>query len=257
MLALIGLGLGKGDISIKAAEFLKKADNIMYEEYTANIQEGYIEEISKMSGKEPEKISRKDLEDNVKATVKKAKSAEVALLFPGDPLVATTHHIIMDEAAAQGIRTAVFHAPSIFTAAIGESGLDIYKFGPTATIPKFSRNYRPTSFIELIKRNYDNGQHTLVLFDVGEDTGSSMKTAEAVSILTEAMKLESVEFADTKAIMISDIGRKGQKIAYLDINSITRTHGHSNDSKTQMACMIIPSKMSFAEEHAVLRHAAR
>ena len=38
-----------------------------------------------------------------------------------------------------GVKLSIAYLP----AAIGESGLDIYKFGPTATIPRISERYKP------------------------------------------------------------------------------------------------------------------
>ncbi len=249
MLILIGLGLGKGDISAKALESIKKADSVFYEEYTASIEEGYIEWISKTTGKELKKIPRTSMEDNLKETVIKAKDSDIAILVPGDPLIATTHHILVEEAASKNIKTQIFHAPSIFTAAIGESGLDIYKFGPTATIPKFSKNYKPVSFINTIRKNLSNGQHTLILFDVTEE-GTSISAETAVSTLLEHGK--GAVGPETKIILISDIGKEGQNVSYAEISGILTGQ---KSRKTGSACMILPAGMSFAEEHAVSMHA--
>ena len=249
MLYLIGLGLDSGDLSIKAVECLRKADNILYEGYTASIISDYINEIAVLAGKEPRKLSRADLEDHIKDTVSMAKADNVAILFPGDPLVATTHHIIIEEAKRQGIGVSVIHAPSIFTAAIGESGLDIYKFGPTATIPRVSERYRPTSFINVIRKNLENKQHTLVLFDVTEEKGLSIGAQEAIPTLLEAGN--GVVTQDTKAIFMADIGRKEQRIEYASLKEIAEL---SKNRNIRSACLALPSEMSFAEKRAVESH---
>lgn len=249
MLYMIGLGLDIDDLTLKAVERLKKADKILYEEYTASITPDYIHKIATISGKEPIKIQRADLEDHIKKTVSMAKGSNMAILFPGDALVATTHHIILEEAASQGIEIEIIHAPSIFTAAIGESGLDIYKFGPTATIPRISERYKPTSFVDVIRKNLGNGQHTLVLLDVTPEKGSSIGAEEAIPTLLNAGSNTVTE--ETMAIFMADIGRKEQFIAYAklkEIAALSKNHG------IRSACLIIPSNMSFAEKRAVEMH---
>ena len=47
----------------------------------------------------------------------------------------------------------VVHSNSVLTAAIGESGLDFYRFGAIATIPKWSAHYTPVSFYETLQKN--------------------------------------------------------------------------------------------------------
>lgn len=249
MLYLIGLGLDSGDLSIKALEFLRKADSILYEGYTASITQEYINEIALLANKEPRKISRADLEDRVKDTVSMAKEGSIAILFPGDPLVATTHHIIIEEAKHQGISVSVVHAPSIFTAAIGESGLDIYKFGPTATIPRVSEKYKPTSFINVIRKNLENKQHTLILFDVTEEKGISIGASEAIPTLLEAGK--GTVNLDTRAVFMADIGRKEQQLTYASLKEIAEL---SKKGNIRSACIALPSDMSFAEKRAVESH---
>ena len=249
MLYLIGLGLDSGDLPIKAVELLRKADSILYEGYTASITQEYINEIAVLAGKEPKKISRTDLEDHVKSTVSMAKEDTIAILFPGDPLVATTHHIIIEEAKSQEVKVSIIHASSIFTAAIGESGLDIYKFGPTATVPRVSEKYKPTSFVNVIKKNLENKQHTLVLFDVTEEKGVSIGASEAIPTLLEAGK--GTVSRDTKAVFMADIGRKEERIAYAPLKEIAEL---SKNGKIRSACLVIPSEMSFAEKRAVESH---
>ena len=141
MIALIGIGLGARDISVKSIDFIRSADTVIMDSYTSTIGKESIDFIIKETGKEPKKEPRSAFEDNLKDTVKMARDKSMAILVIGDPLIATTHHIILDEARKQGIKTAVFHSASIFSAAIGESGLDIYKFGPSTTVPFFRDGY--------------------------------------------------------------------------------------------------------------------
>src|SRR5271157_5613324 len=98
MLFLIGLGLSFKDVSLRAMDAIKAADVLLLEPYTSFLPEGYVDFIEKEAGKKAVPLTRQDLEDDVKATVEGMKGKDVALLVPGDPLVATTHHLILNTA---------------------------------------------------------------------------------------------------------------------------------------------------------------
>ena len=177
-----------------------------------------------------------------------AKEKDVALLIPGDPLVATTHHLIVNTARKLEIGVEVFHSASAFTAAIGESGLDIYKFGPTVTIPFWFENYRPTSFLDVIRRNLDNKEHTLVLLDIDQKAHHPMSIGEAVGIL-ESAEREShsgTVRSDLKVVIIANAGREGQEIRYVSIGEIGDDIKNSLSRKA--IALVVPAQMSFAEE---------
>lgn len=251
MLSLIGLGLEKGDISIRAMDCLKNADVILIERYTLPTPKEYVDYLEKETGKSIHEITRSSLEDEVKTTLEQAQNYKLAILVSGDPLIATTHHIILEAARKMGIETEVYHAPSIFTAAIGESGLDIYKFGPTATIPSWSEKYEPTSFLEIIDRNLKNSQHTLVLLDVDPINKRTLSVEEAIEILKKADERKDYGLFEneTKILILCDISSEKQKIVYCDIND--SRIGEALSSETRRTALIIPSGLSFAEEELV------
>lgn len=252
MLLLIGLGLDTKDLSVRALEELKNADEILLETYTSFIPKSYTSFLQKHAGKKLVFISRQALEDNVKAMVAKAKKAKVAILFPGDPLVATTHSIILDEANSQGIKFKIFHAPSIFSAAIGESGLDFYRFGPTVTIPFWFEKYKPTSFLDAINTNLKNHQHTLLLLDIDQTNKRPMKIEEALEIVKKAQLKNGKSAVQIISILIlANVGRKDQKIKYLRVSDVdTKLIKELNGS---VLSIIIPSHMSFAEKESLKR----
>src|SRR5271155_5851991 len=103
MLLLVGLGLGTKDLSERALEEIKKADELLLETYTAFIPNDYAAYLEKQTGKRPVPIQRKDLEDDLVQTVARAKGKNIAILVLGDPLIATTHSIILNEAHKQKI----------------------------------------------------------------------------------------------------------------------------------------------------------
>lgn len=247
MLALIGIGLDTKDISVRALEFLKSTDTVYADRYTSVIGQQSLDFIKKESGKEIKTVTRSDLEEKVKTTIKQAKNSDMAILVVGDPLVATTHHIILDEAARQGISTKVFHAPSIFSAGIGESGLDIYKFGPTTTVPFWSEHYKPTSFMDVLSKNLSNSEHTLMLLDIDQAKGTPMSIKQAVEILNNSNK-EKVLRPDTMVMVLADIGRGSQTISFTEFSRLESLSDRI-DGKT--LSIIVPTALNFAEEEAV------
>lgn len=248
MLALIGIGLDTKDISIKALDFLKNADIILYDGYTSIINPGATEFIAEYTGKNITPVKRSDLEEKVAATIKGAASKDMVILVIGDPLVATTHHIILQEARKNGIKTKIFHSSSVFSAAIGESGLDIYKFGPTATIPFWAKNYKPTSFVDVISKNITNGQHTLVLLDIEQKTGRPMSLKEAYDTLISSIGPDAKLGKDTSVIVLGDLGRDTQTSAYTKISRLADADARF---KGKTICIIVPGKTSFAEDEEV------
>ncbi len=160
MLYLIGLGLwDEKDISLKGLEIAKKCDKVFIEKYTS-FWKGNLKSL----GIKVEELKRKDLEDNINKILKDAKKKDVALLVPGDPLIATTHISILVEAKKKNIRTKIIHSSSIFSA-LGETGLQIYKFGKISTIP-FCYSKSPYKILE---ENLKQEAHTLFLLDITKE----------------------------------------------------------------------------------------
>ena len=243
MLALVGIGLDTGDISAKAIDIIKVSDTVLIDCYTSIIPEGAIEFIERECGRKIRKIERSDMEEKAGATLEPAKNGLLTILVPGDPLIATTHHILLIEAARLGITYDVVHAPSILSAAIGESGLDVYRFGPTTTVPFWTDKYKPKSFLDTISGNINNGQHTLALFDIRD--GVPMKIKEAYGIITSAQEGGKKVLDDkTMVIFLTGIGTDARRVVYTEFRSASRI---KQDSPAA-SCMIVPCKPSFAEE---------
>jgi len=250
LLFLIGIGLEKGDISEKAMEIIKKAEKLMLDPYTNRINADYIAYLEFKADKKIFKLSRSDLEENASETIKSAKEEDVALLVPGDPLIATTHHTILDLAKGNGINVKVLHAASIFTAAIGESGLDIYRFGPTTTIPSWSEKYKPISFIDVIEKNLKNNEHTLVLLDYNYKEERAMSFEEALGLLQKAELERGVRIIN-KIIVLADVGKENQEIAFADKDILAKESGRFAG---KVISLIIPSNPNFAEEESLKKY---
>lgn len=252
MLSIIGLGLDIGDISYKGIKAIRDANIVLMESYTLPLPSGYLDFLEKESGKEIAAIDRKGLEDNVAITVEPAKDSNLAILVPGDPLIATTHHIIIEAARKIGAETQTIHSSSIFTAGIGESGLDIYRFGPTTTVPFWSSKYKPVSFIDVIKRNLENNQHTLVLLDVDASAGMTMSYADAILLIKKAEeKRGATVIGNRKIIILCEIGTESQNIIYTETENLKLQRLEKRLASKRTA-LIIPADMNFAEKALVM-----
>ena len=139
MLYLIGMGLHDYlDISLRGLQILKNADRIYVELYTSFF--GDLTCLEKLINKKITVLDRAGIEEHPHENIFRglglsgdSNTDNVALLIPGDPLIATTHIDLVLRAKKLGIQTGIIHASSIYTA-IAETGLQIYKFGKTPSI---------------------------------------------------------------------------------------------------------------------------
>lgn len=193
MLRIVGLGLDDGEVTRKGREAIESSEKVFAEFYT-NTETVDLQKLEGETGKEIEKLSREKVEQEDRI-LESAEENDTAFLVSGDPLTATTHYDVKHRAEEKGIETEVIHAPSIFTS-IAETGLNVYKFGRTVTLPK---NSSPGSIIEHIEKNDSVGLHTLVLLDINYDSGyAAEKLIEMDSSLEgrEAMILERANAED-------------------------------------------------------------
>jgi len=253
MLFLIGMGLSHREIPRNAMEVIADADEVLVDQYTNFITDEDLAKIGEDLNVSLVLLNRSDLEENAKLMVERARTKKIAILVSGDPLIATTHHTILDLAHKMKVEYRVYHAASIFSAGIGESGLDVYKFGPTTTLAFWSDNYKPVSHIDVIKRNMEAGEHTMCLLDYHYAEKRRMRLAEAVSLLHGADRQRNYNILkhDTKLIVLGDIGKETQTIAYLEIAKIGKEELMMFEGK--VLTIIIPGKLNFAEEEALLK----
>ncbi|MFH0927593.1 MAG: diphthine synthase [Candidatus Micrarchaeota archaeon] len=247
-LYLAGLGLcDETDLPIRTIEILRKCGNIFLEDYTNLVREGTAGRLGKIIGKKVEVLAREQVEGE-KIILQAAQNGDTALIVPGDPMVATTHNSLLQAARERKIRTKILHASSIFSAAAGAAGLQIYKFGKTATITFWRKNYEPDSFVDLIANNQKIGAHTLCLLDIDNELGA-MRPKYAIEILLEAQKRKicrgeiagEIIGADTKIFVVSHVGWEDEEIWSGKISEY-------KDELVGPAVVIIPSKMHFMEE---------
>jgi diphthine synthase len=243
MLSLVGLGLNnEKDLTLRGIELAKSADKVYIELYT-NLWKGKTE-LEKIIGKEIVELKREDLEQKSEKIVEESKSKDVVVFIPGDPMVATTHIMLVRDARKQGIKVNIVHNSSIISA-IAETGLHIYKFGATATVPfpeKTSGNL-PNSVYDVIKMNKKNGLHTLLLLDILPE--KCMTPNEAIEILlkTEQERKENVFTNDTDIVVFARAGSEDSSINFGRVKELT-----DKDFGKPPMVIIVPSNLHFSEK---------
>jgi len=102
-------------------------------------------------------------------------------------LAATTHIELLKECREKNIGWKVIHASSIYSS-LCETGLQVYKFGKSCSIPYPEKNYSPTSFFDIIEANWKMGSHTIVFLDIKKDQERYMTISEGLGILLKISK---------------------------------------------------------------------
>ncbi len=234
MLYLIGLGLELGDINLKALEAIKKCKKLYLESYTSIGSSS--EELSKLLKKQIIIADRELIENDSEKILKEAKNNDIAILVYGDPLIATTHINYLIDSKKLKIKVDIIHNVSILNA-ITETGLMLYNFGKTTSIPFNNENVKAP--IEVINNNLKSSLHTLVLLDLDPKNDKFLSINEALNYLIKN-KINSL------VVLCCALGTKKQeiKIGYpiellkLKFNKFPQ-------------CIIIPGKLHFREEEAL------
>ena len=233
MLYLIGLGLNERSISKEGIELLQRCKRVYLEEYTVDFPYTHQQLIDEI-GKKITPLNREKVENL--EIIDEAKKMDVALLVYGSPLTATTHITLIQEALASGIKYRILHNASIFDA-VGETGLQLYKFGKTASMPAWNpkKNFTPDSFMEIVKENQSIKAHTLILIDIGLDFEDALKQLE------KAAENHNVKLK--KIVICQALGTKKKKVLYRDLNEAREFTGVQKPY-----CIIIPGEMHFMEK---------
>ncbi len=240
MLSLIGLGLfDEEDVNLRGISEAKSSDKVYMETYTSNWS-GNLQNLEKTIGQKIFILSRKDLEENSKKILDEARTKKVAIFIGGDPLVATTHSSLLLDAKKLGLETRVIHNTSIISA-IAETGLHIYKFGATVTIPflEKTKGTLPESVYKTIAENKKLGLHTLCLLDIAN---GFMNVSECLQFLLQIeSKFKKRVFDENTQVVVYSLGSSPQ-IYFGKISSLLQKKLSSSP-----AVVIIPSHLHFAE----------
>ncbi len=241
MLCLIGLGLSsERDLSLRALRVIEGCDLVYLESYTGVFER--LKELEDLIGKSVMVLSRQDVEATGEF-IREAKKKNVALLVQGDPLSATTHVSIILDCIKLGVKYMVVNSSSVFTA-VARTGLSLYKFGKTASIPFPSKNYKPNSFMKIIRDNLKIKAHTLCLLDVKSDAHDYMSVPEAIKIIEKADSKGLLK--GLKLIGCARLGYPDEFIKYGSPTTLKRVKWPKAPH-----CLIIPSELHFMEEEAL------
>jgi diphthine synthase len=249
-IVFVGLGLHDDQgISLNGLEEVKAADRVFAEFYTSLLPGFSVERFETLAGKKLTLLSRRDLEDlNGQAVLEAAEKERVALLVPGDPLIATTHIALRVEAEKRGVKTRIVHGASVLSAAIGLSGLQNYKFGKSVTVPFSDEASQATSY-SVIAQNQKLGLHTLCLLDVKAEEKRYLSIGEALGAL---LKIEAKEGKKSVTLYTLAVGiaRAGSRNPAVKAEHVERLLSYDFGGPPQ--CLIFPGKLHFMEAEALI-----
>ena len=242
MLYFIGLGLGnEKDITVNGLEAIKKCDIAYLENYTS-VLNCTKEDLEKFYGKKINLAIRSLVEADDNGILENAKAKNVAFLVAGDPLAATTHIDLFLRARKEGIKCVIIHNSSILTA-VGVTGLQLYKFGKTTSIPLENENVEAP--YDVLKGNLSLGLHTLFLLDLAPEEGKFMTVNEAIRYLLKVELKRNEKLFSEKIFCIgcARIGSESQLIKAGTAKDLLKF-----DFGKPVHCLIVPGKLHFMEE---------
>ncbi len=243
MMYIIGLGHTLKDLSLNALDALKNSNEVYLESYTS-LSNFKIAELESLISKKVQILNRKGVEEE-----KSFLKENTSLLVYGDPLSATTHLEILQEAEKKNIKVEIIHAPSIMTT-IAETGLQLYKFGKTASIPFWTESYKPESFFDYLEQNQSIDAHTLCLLDLDPENESFLSISDAISRILEISKSRKSNISEkTKFIGCSRLGMKDALISYGNQAELSKI----NFGKAPF-CLILPGKLNFIEDDIIAKY---
>lgn len=246
-LHIIGIGLhNEKDITVKGLELVQKADVIYLENYTATLNCQPID-LARFYNKQIILAHREMVEGDDNEILQNAKEHDVAFLVVGDPFSATTHLDLLMRAKQQGIKVTITNNASILTA-IGVTGLQLYKFGKTTSLPYPEENFEPETAYNVIKENKNVGHHTLVLLDIKAHLTKYMSVNEALEILLalEQKRKDNVLTAETIVVGCARLGSPEQVIHAGPLGEVIK-----KDFGAPLHCLIVPGNLHFMEEEAL------
>jgi len=246
-LYLIGIGLtDEKDITVKGLEIIRKCDIVYAENYTSLLQ-CTLKDLEKFYKKKIIAANRDASEQGAEKIVLEAKKKEVAFLVVGDPFSATTHAELFKLAKDNKISVQVIHNASVLTA-IGITGLQLYKFGRTTSIPFIKDHPHLETPYKVLHQNRLLDTHTLCLLDLKPAENKFMTVNDALDIL-ESIEKRMKEKVINDNLLVVGCARLGSK------DFVIKAGKWSEIKKIDFGkpphCLIIPGKMHFAEEEVL------
>ncbi len=265
-LFLIGLGLGdEQDITLKGLAAVKKA-NLVYLEHYTSVLGVDKERLERFYGREVIVADRDLVEKHAEERLlAPAMTKDVCLLVVGDPFGATTHTDLSLRAHALGVPVKTIHNASIMDA-VGEIGLELYKYGRTTSIPFWDEGFEPETPYDVIKENRERGCHTLCLLDIKVAEPSKdellegtrkegakprfMTVNEALRVLLkiERRRKGRIILPDTLVVGVARLGHPDQEIVAGPLETVL-----AHDFGAPLHSLIIPCSLQVVEGEALER----
>ena len=244
-LYMIGIGLNdEKDITIKGLEAVKQADKIFLESYTSILQVP-VSKLEEFYGKEIILADREMVEKNSDEILNGAIKGNIAFLVVGDVFSATTHTDLKHRAIEKNIEIEIVNNASVLNA-VGITGLELYKFGKTSSIPFPLKGFEPETPYDAIKDN--RNLHTLILLDLRPMENKFMTVNDAITylLMVEDKRGEDVFYMDKWCVGLARLGSKDCVIKYGRAKDLMK-----EDFGKPPHCLIVPGKLHFMEEEAL------
>ncbi len=239
-LTLVSVGLSSHmDLSLRAIEAARQADVVYAETYTMKL-ETTPRLLGETIGRPVHPLSRGGMEEDADKLLSEAENGDVAILVGGDALTATTHISLVVDAARRGVPVKIVHGGSILTA-VAETGLSLYKFGRTVTVPLPEKGPVDT-VIRAIRDNGEQGLHTLILLDLDEPRRRYLTVDQAITRLEDTGEFSM----DTLLVAVARLGSENQVI-----RADTAENLKAHDFGEPPHAIVAPGRLHFVEEEAL------
>ncbi len=239
-LTLVSIGLNSHkDLSLRAVEAARHADAVYAETYTMKL-DTTPQQLSDTIGRPVQPLTRGLMEEDAEKLLREAENGDVAILVGGDTLTATTHISLVIDAARRGVPVKIVHGGSIITA-VAETGLSLYKFGRTVTVPLPEKGPVDT-VIRTLRDNREQGLHTLILLDLDEPQRRYLTVNQAITRLEATGEFNM----DTLLVAVARLGSENQVIR-ADTAKNLKTCDFGDAPHT----IVAPGRLHFMEEEAL------
>jgi diphthine synthase len=239
-LILISIGLSdEKDLSQRAIEEARNCDTLYAELYTT-VLDTDTDHLGALIGKPITHLPRKGLEEASDNLLDEAEKKKVGILVGGDALSATTHASLILEARKRGIPAKVVHGSSALTA-VAETGLSLYKFGRTVTLP-LPKKGPPDTVLRTLEENREHGLHTLVLLDLDTESNQYLTINRAITLLLETETFNG----GTLAVGVARLGREDSLIRAGRASDLA-----DHDFGAPPQTLIVPGRLHFLEAEAL------
>jgi diphthine synthase len=237
----IGMGLtDEMGLTLEGLEEARRSHTVFAELYTSFMPMLNLKRLESHVGKPITILNRSQLEDGARPIIEAGSKHSVALLVPGDPMVATTHISIRLDLAKRGVSSRVIHGASIVSAICGATGLQSYKFGKSVTLPQ--RPVVPGSVLETVQDNRSRGLHTLLLLDVNAESSTQLTIGEAARSLSGA----SSDLGSLLGVGAARLGSPDEKVLASSLGKLKNENFGGPPHS-----LVIPGKLHFMEVEAL------